>query len=253
MIGGGSGVVIAESGLMLTIHHVIDSFYRRTLKKRKPADRMMRVRVSDVFRDAYILGTDPRDDITLMQIVAQVDEVFLSVPLADSDALQVGQEVFAIGNPFSTMQINGDPTVTTGVISLLHWFQQGYSDAIMTDAPINPGNSGGPLLTIDGQLAGINGQIRTKIGNRSNTGIGLAISANQIARFIPLLQEADGGVILHGSLRGVRFDLAEDDGLRNGAEVLEVIADSAADRAGLLAGDRIVSVAGLPVNDAQRF
>ena len=132
-------------------------FIKPKLEKQRDID----VRVGEKFYKARILGTDPRGDITLLRIALVADEELPFVPFADSDRLRVGEQVIALGNPFAAMQVSGDPTVTVGIISLLHWFQGGYSDAIMTDAPINPGNSGGPLLTMHGALAGINGQIRS--------------------------------------------------------------------------------------------
>ena len=129
----------------------------------------------------------------------------------------------------------------------------GYSSAIITDAAVNPGNSGGPLLTTDGKLAGINGQIRSRTGARANTGIGLAIPANQIKRFLPLLETAEAGNVLHGFLKGIRFDTEEQDGLFNGAEVSAVRSASNADAAGLKAGDRIIAADGLPVHNSVRL
>ena len=121
-----------------------------------------------------------------------------------------------------------------------------YSAAIVTDTPVNPGNSGGPLLTEDGKLAGINGQIRSRTGARANTGIGLAIPANQIARFLPQMESANGENVLHGFLPGLKIDDKEADGLFNGAEISEVVAGTNADEAGLQAGDRIVAADGAP-------
>ena len=238
-IGGGSGVLISADGLMLTNHHVAG------------ASRRWQVRVGARLYEADTLGTDPRGDITLLQLRDARDLPF--VAFADSDALSVGQRVMALGNPFGTAEATGEPTATLGIISALHRFQGTYSDAIQTDAPINPGNSGGPLLTLDGRLAGINGSIVTRHGNKANSGIGYAIPAQQIARFLPLLKAAKGWRVHHGTLRGLAFDNAEDDGVRNGAEVRAVAADSAAGRAGFLAGDRIVRVEEYPVLNAVRF
>ncbi len=246
MIGGGSGVVISPDGLMLTNHHVIKAGY-------DAGRRRFRLRVGTAFTEGTVLGTDPRGDIALLQIELDPGENLPYVELTDSDALEVGQGVIAIGNPFGTMQLTGDPTVTLGMISLLHRFNQNYSDAIMTDVAINPGNSGGPLLTLDGKLAGINGQINSKTGARANTGIGLAVPANQIESFLPKLQAAEGGVVLHGYLKGLVGDNEEADGLRNGAEIREVWTGSAAATAGLVAGDRIVAVDDRPVHNYIRL
>ena len=105
--------------------------------------------------------------------------------LADSDQLSVGLDRHRHWQPLLNHGANRRPNGDHGVISLLHKNAGGYSSAIITDAAVNPGNSGGPLLTTDGKLAGINGQIRSRTGARANTGIGLAIPANQIKRFLP--------------------------------------------------------------------
>lgn len=246
MIAGGSGVVISSDGLMLTNHHVIEAGYRR-------GGRSFKVRVGTRFHDAAVLGTDPRGDIALLRIQVPAGESLPAVECADSDALVVGQPVIAVGNPYGAMQVIGDPSVTTGIISLLHRNNGTYSDAIQTDAPVNPGNSGGPLLTLDGRLAGINGQIQSKTGARANTGIGLAIPANQIRRFLPLLEKAGGGVVLHGHLRGLTFDQEELDGVKNGAEITVVRDGSAAAKAGLATSDRIVAIDGMAVPNVFRL
>ncbi len=247
MIAGGSGVVITPDGLMLTNDHVI----RRGYAKGKILD--WSVRVGSKFYKADILGTDPHGDIALLQIKGLNKQVLPHVEFSNSDQLITGQQVIAIGNPFGTMNGVGDPTVTMGVISCLHRFQGSYSDAIQTDAPINPGNSGGPLLTIDGKLAGINGRIQAKHGARANTGIGLAIPANQIKRFLPSLKSAGGGVVYHAELRGLKGDSTEADGIQNGAEIKEVLENTPAAKMGLQAGDRITHVDSMPILNFARL
>ncbi len=227
-IGGGSGVVISPDGLMLTNDHVA------TDSKKWP------VRIGQKIYTANVLGTDPVGDITLLQIQNAKDLPF--VEFADSDKLFVGQQVIAIGNPFATAEIAGEPTVTEGIISAVHSFQGAYSDAIQTDAPINPGNSGGPLLTLDGKLAGINGRINTRYGAKANTGIGIAIPAVQIQRFLPTLKTANGGRVYHGMIRGVVGEGDENETMQNGAEVKDVRAGTLAEKIGLLKGDRITGI-----------
>lgn len=236
VIAGGSGVVISADGLMLTNHHVIDEDYGRGRLD-------LRVRVDGRMRPARVLGTDPAGDIALLRIDAS-GEPLPHVEFGDSSALVIGQQVLALGNPFGAAGPIGDPTATIGVISALNRFNGGYNDAIQTDAPVNPGNSGGPLLTLDGRLVGINGQIQTRHGGRANTGIGLAVPANQIRRFLPLLAQADGGLVWHGRLSGLVGDGEEADGLRNGAELSEVRTGSRAAAIGLRAGDRVTAVDG---------
>ena len=238
-IGGGSGVLISADGLMLTNHHVAHSSKR------------WRVRVGSKFYQADVLGSDPRGDITLLQL--KDAQKLPCVEFADSDQLVMGQQVIAIGNPFGAAEITGEPTVTLGIISALHRFHNNYSDAVQTDAPINPGNSGGPLLTLDGKLAGINGMIDTKHGARANTGIGLAIPARQIQRFLPQLKAASGGFVHHGFIRGLVGDAEETDGVQNGAELKEVKPDSPAQKLGLQAGDRVTQVDGYKLLNFARF
>jgi len=238
-IGGGSGVLISSDGLMLTNHHVAG-----TSKK-------WSVRVGDKQYQAHMLGTDPRGDISLLQL--QNVKELPYVELADSDHLFVGQQVIAIGNPFMTAEFAGEPTVTSGIVSALNRFQGSYSDAIQTDAPINPGNSGGPLLTLDGKLAGINGQIATRFGAKANTGIGMAIPARQIQRFMPLLKNAKGNAVLHGYVRGIVGNAEETDGLQNGAEIKEVRVGTLAEKLGLKAGDRITQVDSYKVHNFARL
>jgi S1-C subfamily serine protease len=166
----------------------------------------------------------------------------------------VGQTVIAIGNPFSLGLADDAPTVTVGVVSAVNRFHGSYSDAIQTDAPINPGNSGGPLLTLDGRLIGINGRITTRFGTRSNTGIGYAISINQIKRFLPALKAAKGGRVHHGTVRGLvlkRFN--PNTGGEDKAIVARVTPGSTAEQAGFLENDRILSVENYPIVNFSRF
>ncbi|MCX7806100.1 MAG: trypsin-like peptidase domain-containing protein [Planctomycetota bacterium] len=238
-IGGGSGVLISPDGWFLTNHHVAGS-----------SKRWM-VRVGGRLYKAELAGTDPRGDVALLKIEGASGMPF--VELGDSDAVRVGQQVIAIGNPFGLAGADGDPTVTIGIVSCLHRFNEGYSDAIQTDAAVNPGNSGGPLFTLDGKLVGINGQIATRFGQRSNTGIGLAIPSNQIARFLPLLKDARGGIVFHGLVRGIRWKGDADDSMQDGAEVAETAAGSVAEKIGLKKGDVITAVDGAKVQNPFRF
>jgi S1-C subfamily serine protease len=139
-----------------------------------------------------------------------------------------------------------------GTISALHRFQGNYSDAIQTDSAINPGNSGGPLLTLDGKLIGITGQIMSRFGSKSNTGIGYAIPVDQILRFYPLLKQAGGKYVYHGMLPdGLTFTGRLEDS--QAAVAAHIAAGSDAERAGFRAGDRIVSVDGKPVYNHARL
>ncbi|GMV79251.1 MAG: hypothetical protein AMXMBFR7_04350 [Planctomycetota bacterium] len=238
-IGGGSGVLIGPDGLMLTNDHVAGEKKRWT------------VRVGTQDYQADLLGTDRHGDIAVLKL--RNAQGLAYVEFADSDALVVGQQVIAVGNPFATAGADGEPTLTLGIISALHRFMDGYSDSIQTDAPINPGNSGGPLLTLDGKLAGINGRIATRFGAKANTGIGMAIPANQIKRFLPHFEQAKGGHVYHGILRGLVGDPEEADGIQNGAEVKEVVIGSPAEKAGFKVGDRITHVGDQSLLNYNRF
>jgi S1-C subfamily serine protease len=228
-IGGGSGVVISADGEILSNHHVIESSKR------------WQVRIGERTYSAEVVGKDPRGDLALLRIKNVTN--LAHVAFADSDKLKVGQPVVAVGNAFATAEGLSEPGVTCGILSALHVFMGNYSDAIQTDAPVNPGNSGGPLLTLDGRLAGINGMIETRFSQRANTGIGLAIPANQIQRFLPVLRAAKGSNVFHGFIRGLIGNAEEEEGTTmTGAEVKKVRAGSTAEKLGIAAGDRIVSL-----------
>jgi len=233
-MSAGSGVIIdAEKGYVLTNHHVVENGERIsvTLKDRRQFD-------------AELVGSDPGTDIALVKIDAGN---LTDLDMGDSDRLQVGDYVLAIGNPFGLGQ-----TVTSGIVSALGRSGlniEGYEDFIQTDASINPGNSGGALITLDGRLVGINTAIIAPSGG--NVGIGFAVPANMAKAVVDQLIEF--GEVQRGQL-GVTIqdftpDLAEALGLEAGAGavITQVEPDSAAEAAGLQPGDLIVSVDGRPV------
>jgi serine protease Do len=236
-IGGGSGVIISSDGLILTNHHVAGS--------RPVGSTWIVTRPGGVFERAKILGTDPRGDITLLKM--ERDGPYPFVELGDSDAIEVGQAVIALGNPFGFSK-DGTPNVTVGLISATHRFQGGYSDAIQTDTAINPGNSGGPLIDFQGRLLGINGRIAVRFGTRANTGIGYAIPTNQIKAFLPQLKEGQVG---HGVVRGLSMEDTPAGG--KGARVSRVRSGSGAASAGFKTGDVIVHAGGRAVFNPRRF
>jgi S1-C subfamily serine protease len=240
-IGGGSGVIIRPDGLMLTNDHVIG---------RK---RSFTVRIGDgrSFK-AKVLGTDPVGDLAALKLEVPEGQTVPHLPLGDSDALRVGDEALAIGNPFALGVLDQAPTFTVGIISALNHTQGTYAECIVTDAEVNPGNSGGPLVNMAGEVVGINGQISTRFGLRSNTGLGFAISSRQIAIWLPRLEAAGGGEVKHARIAGLEFAK----GPKESAESLVVkdVADgSPAAAAGFAAGDRIVSLDGAPVANALRL
>ena len=163
----GSGIVIDDKGHILTNNHVIEG-----------ADKIeVKIGESEHQYTAKVVGTDPASDLALIQVEAPTKELD-PLTLGDSDAMEVGDPVVAIGNPFGL-----DRTVTSGIVSALQRQIQapnGFSidNVIQTDAAINPGNSGGPLINGNGEVIGINSQIETGGGNDGNVGIGFAIPIN---------------------------------------------------------------------------
>lgn len=235
----GSGVIVdAERGLVLTNHHVVR------------AAAAIRVTFHDGRRlDAELVGSDPETDIAVLRV--PTDRAALSaLPIADSDQLQVGDFVVAIGSPFGLAH-----TVTSGIVSALGRTGlgiEGYESFIQTDASINPGNSGGPLVNLRGELVGLNTAILAPGGG--NVGIGFAIPANMAASIVDQ-------IVTHGAVRRGRFgiglqdldpDLAAGLGidLYRGAVIASVQPDSAAARAGLRPGDVVIGINGATVASA---
>jgi Do/DeqQ family serine protease len=234
----GSGVVIdAEQGIILTNHHVV-----------RAADAI-RVTFDDGRRlDAVLVGSDPETDIAVLRV--EPVPKLTQIPFADSDALQVGDFVVAIGSPFGLAH-----TVTSGIVSALGRTGlgiEGYESFIQTDASINPGNSGGPLVNLRGELVGINTAILAPGGG--NVGIGFAIPTNMVKIVVAQLLE-------HGTVRRGLFGASAQDltpelagalgiDLYRGAVVADVQPDSAAEDAGLRPGDIITAVDGRPVANA---
>jgi len=235
--GGGSGVIVdADNGYILTNHHVVEnaSSIRITLLDNRTLE-------------GEVVGTDPLTDIAVLKVSGNHLQ---ALEIADSSEAQVGDFVVAIGNPFGLQH-----TVTSGIISALGRSglnPENYEDFIQTDAAINMGNSGGALINLRGELLGINSAIISNSGG--SVGIGFAIPAN-IARGVmeQLLQfgEVRRG-LLGVSIQSIDSDLAENLQLEEarGALVSQVMPDSAADRAGIVAGDVIIAVNGEAVSSA---
>src|SRR4249919_1386764 len=226
----GSGVIIDPSGLVVTNNHVIEG-----------ADEV-KVSLSDKREfEATLVLKDARTDLAVLRI-KNGREQFPVLDFADSDAVQVGDVVLAIGNPFGVGQ-----TVTHGIVSALARTQVGISDYrffIQTDAAINPGNSGGALVDLTGKLIGINTAIFSRSGG--SQGVGFAIPANMV-RLVVASARTGGGSLkrpwLGARLQAVTADIADSMGLKRpaGALVSNVTADSPAASAGIKAGDLILS------------
>ena len=225
----GSGFLISDDGYILTNHHVIDR-----------ADEIL-VSLNDRRQlSAELIGSDERSDLALLKIDA--DDLPYLV-MADSDNLKVGEWVLAIGSPFGF-----DYSVTAGIVSAKGrgLRSEAYVPFIQTDVAINPGNSGGPLFNLAGEVVGINSQIYTRSGGFM--GLSFAVPSNMATNIVSQLR--DNGEVNRGWL-GVRIQevsqaLAESFGLDKavGALVNEVLEDSPAEAAGLMAGDIITYVDG---------
>ena len=240
-IAGGSGVVIRPDGLMLTNDHVLED--RRTFDVRLGDGRSFKARV---------LGRDEVGDLAVLKIDGPEGEMLPHLPLGDSDAVRVGDEVMAVGNPFALGVLDQSPTFTLGIISAVHHTQGTYTECIVTDAELNPGNSGGPLVTMNGEVVGINGQISTRYGLRSNTGLGFAISSRQIALWLPLLEQAEGGEVKHARLAGVEYESRDRESPAS-VVVKDVAEGSSAAAAGFQAGDVILAIDNEPAANGHRL
>lgn len=234
--GLGSGFIIDSDGTIVTNHHVVNG-----------AEKIVVTLADGKSFDAKILGTDQRSDIAIVKIDAQ--QRLTAAALGDSEQLEVGEWVMAIGNPFGL-----DHTVTTGIVSAKgrHIGAGPYDSFIQTDASINPGNSGGPLVNLRGEVVGINTAIFSQSGG--NIGIGFAIPANLARELVPQLR--DRGKVVRGylgvTIQKVTGDIAASMGLKNesGALVADVAEGGPAERSGIISGDVIVEFNGKAIKDS---
>jgi S1-C subfamily serine protease len=248
-IGGGCGVIISEDGYFVTCYHVAVEAFRQS--------ETTTVSLADGKRlIARRVGWDPLGDLTLCKLDLKDGEKVPFLEIGDSDAVSIGQMVVVYGNPFS-LSNDSKPTVSFGVISAKNRFvsmsQLGmsflYVDALQTDAALNPGNSGGPMVSLDGRLLGINGLIFTRYGFKASTGLGFAVSANQIKTFVPLLKKND--VVYHGTISGLYFDMPADAPV--GAHVQKLDDNSTAVQWGFKAGDLVVKINDEPITTAAKL
>jgi Do/DeqQ family serine protease len=238
-VGLGSGVIVSDSGYILTNNHVVES-----------ADEIEVILNDSRRAPAKVIGTDPDSDLAVLKI--ELDRL-PAIVLGDSDTLQVGDQVLAIGNPFGVGQ-----TVTSGIVSALGRNQLGintFENFIQTDAAINPGNSGGALVDTNGNLLGVNTAIYSRSGG--SMGIGFAIPVSTAK----LVME---GIVKDGQVtRGwigvepndLSPELSETFGIkaRAGVIITGVLQNGPAAQSGIRPGDVIASVAGKPVSNVSEL
>jgi serine protease Do len=235
-VGTGSGVIISKNGYIVTNNHVIDQ-----------ADDIEITLHDNESYKAKVIGKDPSTDLALLQIKKDGLPI---LPLGNSDQVEVGEWVMAVGNPF-----NLNSTVTAGIISAkgrninIIDDKSAIEAFIQTDAAINPGNSGGALVNLNGELVGINTAIASPTG--SYAGYGFAIPANIVNKVVEdfikygMVQRAYLGIMI----RDVNADLAKDENLKinEGAYVDSITEKSAAGQAGIKVGDVVTRVDGTPI------
>jgi Do/DeqQ family serine protease len=238
----GSGVIVDPAGLVVTNYHVIEGASE------------VKVALADKREfDAEVALKDEHSDLAVLRVKA-ASERFPVLDFANSDELQVGDVVLAIGDPFGVGQ-----TVTHGIVSALARTQVGISDYrffIQTDAAINPGNSGGALVDLNGRLVGINSAIYSRSGG--SQGIGFAIPSNMVRVVVASAKGGSAAVKrpwLGAKLQDVTPEIAESLGLKrpSGALVASATAAGPAAKAGIKTGDLIVSIDGTAIDDANAF
>lgn len=235
----GSGVIIDAKGVIVTNNHVIEG-----------AEEIKVVLADRREFEAQVVGTDERTDLAVLRVDTG-DAALPHLLLSDSDRLEVGDLVLAIGNPFGVGQ-----TVTSGIVSALARTNVGVSDLnsfVQTDAAINPGNSGGALVDLNGRLVGINTAIFTQSGG--SHGIGFAIPSNMVDHVVKSLLSSGGVVRAWWGATGqdVTADIAQTLGLERplGVMVTSLYPGGPAERAGLKVGDVIVAVNEHEIKDSQ--
>ena len=236
----GSGFVIDKQGYIITNNHVVEG-----------ANEVIVTFFNGTQMDAKIIGTDGDSDLAVLQ-VKQLPDGVQPLSLGDSDKVQVGEWVIAMGNPFAL-----GTSMSTGIVSAIgrtieSLTQYSIPQAIQTDAAINPGNSGGPLINMQGQVIGVDAQIATGGTSNANTGVGFAIPVNVVRLVAPVLIKQG---VYHWPWLGVRggsvnLVLARQQNLpvQLGAYIAEVTPGGPAAKAGMQANDVVIGVDGKAVN-----
>lgn len=236
--GIGSGFIINEEGYILTNYHVV-----------KGAQEISVTLSNDVTTTAQVVNYDENQDVAMIKITDESVEIPATVELGDSDALQPGEEVIAIGTPLSTELSS---TVTKGIISATSRsvaVESGVTmNLIQTDAAINAGNSGGPLVNTKGEVVGINS---SKISGEAVEGIGFSIPINDIKDKIESLSKPI--LNLGISVRTIDESLSKQLNMEQGLYIVEVTEFSSAEKAGLKAGDIIVKADGTKITTFDEF
>ena len=226
--GMGSGSIVDRNGFILTNHHVVGE-----------ADRILVILFDGTEKEAELVGTDPESDIAVVKINGKNLPV---LPMGNSDEILVGEDVIAVGNPFGLIQ-----TVTYGIVSAKGRSNVGineYENFIQTDAAINPGNSGGPLVSLRGEIVGVNSAIFSRSGGYQ--GIGFAVPINMARKIMSDLIEK--GSVSRGwlgvGIQDVSKDLAKAFDLKNtkGSLITGVMKDTPAEKYGIRKGDVVIRI-----------
>jgi serine protease Do len=243
----GSGVLIDPEGYALTNFHVTESI-----------SPVMQAGLPDgVLYDAVIVGQDKVGDVALVKLLPKEEgRPFPFAVMGDSDTVKPGDWSMAMGNPFSLAN-DFTPTVTYGLVSGVNRYQppEGggtleYTDCIQIDTSINPGNSGGPLFNMNGELIGINGRGSFEKRGRVNSGVGYAISINQIKNF---LGHFYAGIDTDHATLGALVETASEDGDLSRMIVRQILEESDAYRRGIEPGDQLIAFAGRPLTSTNQF
>lgn len=249
--GGGSGVVVTKDGYALTNFHVVEG-----------AGNIMQCGLPDgVLYDGVLVGLDKVGDVALVKLLPKKEGVdFPFAPLGDSDKVKAGDWSLAMGNPF-LLATDFTPTVTFGLVSGVHRYQYPagtlleYTDCIQIDTSINPGNSGGPLFNMDGELIGINGRGSFEKRGRVNSGVGYAISINQIKNFMGHMRAGldTDHATLGATVKGDTDEGEAETSSLGKLMVNSIIDESDVHRRGLDEGDEVISFAGRSTTSVNQY